>query len=151
MGAAFIYMQQSAIILYGRWKPHHFHRIILRPNTTMPVISPLAADKLRNAEYQRFVETHYYVNSDKTTPTTRLSSKFDKQQKLHETSSRLKDGTEILKDVLTLITDDIASKKKKLDAARIIEQSILPLMSAAAGVAKESANAVGVSILHFYI
>jgi hypothetical protein len=69
-----------------------------------------------------------------------LSRKFNKQQKLHETSSRLKDGTEILKDVLTLITDDNASKKKKLDAARIIEQSILPLMSAAAGVAQESAN-----------
>ena len=114
-----------------------------RPNTTMPIISPLATDKLRIVEYQHFVETHYNVNSDKTLPTTRLSSKFDKQQKLHETSSRLKDGTEILKDVLTLITDDSASKKKKLNAARLIEQSILPLMSAAAGVAKESANAVG--------
>ena len=85
---------------------------ISRPNTTMPIISPLAGDKLRYAEYQRFVETHYYVNSDKTTPTTRLSSKFDKQQKLHETSSRLKDGTEILKDVLTLITDEMRRRRR---------------------------------------
>ena len=109
----------------------------------MPIVSPSAADNLRIAEYQRFKETHYNVNSDKPSPTTRLSSKFNKQQKLHETSFRLKDGTAILKDALTLITDDNASNKKKMNAARIIERSILPLMSAAAGVAQESANAVG--------
>ena len=56
---------------------------------------------------------------------------FDRAQTLYETSSRLADGSSMLSEAMTLVSNPKASKTSIKNAIRLVRKSIVPLLDIA--------------------
>ena len=73
---------------------------------------------------------------------TNESHKFGSTLNLHETASRLKDGSSLLGNAVVTLLDNNTTKRQQRDAGRLIKKTIIPLMDKAAAVSERSAATV---------
>ena len=77
---------------------------------------------------------------------------FDRAQTLYETSSRLADGSSMLSEAMTLVSNPKASKTSIKNAIRLVRKSIVPLLDIAVNTtcdaAKEASPIAGGKVAH---
>ena len=106
----------------------------------------MSSQSKNRGEYDRMCTTVYNVDPISggaiVNKVSKGSSKFQATQNLHQLGSRLNDGSDLLSETLDVLKSANPKKKHVKDVCRLINTSIIPLMSIAANASREAANIV---------
>lgn len=112
---------------------------------------PITHDPLKNFDtkegYDRFRIDCYGIDPATGNPinpniNSEGSRRFDSTQSLLDASARLIDGKSLLGDCIAKLSDPDATQRSSNKAAKIIQDSIMPLMDVVAGMSQDAATRV---------
>ena len=98
-------------------------------------------------DYGNYLKDYYGIDAETFCPIntdvdTILSRQLDGTQSLHESSSRLDDSRDLLQEARDVLKDKEASQRRRNEAAKMIDTTLMPLVDVVSYVTRGAANVV---------